>query len=156
MNNVLRNSEASVIKLVTELRDQLLDEGICAKLEYVEIDARVELKDGDLPNADIIGVTQFSIAEEDAKIWAIHFIVAASTVGDTNLFRLRQMINWIHNRFPAGAQMTYYDADTAEENSWIQVIPGTTMLPTHRVETRPFRFIQVHALLDPLQAVQTA
>jgi hypothetical protein len=156
MNNILKNSEASVIKLVTELQDQMLEEGICRELTYVEIDARVELKDGDLPNTDIIGVTQFSISEEEEKIWSIHFILAVSTVSDDNLFRLRDMVNWVFNRFHSGAQMIYYDADSADEKSWIQVIPGTVMLPTHRVETRPFRFVQVHALLDPQQGSQTA
>ena len=155
MNNLLKNSESSIIKLMTELAEQMRDEGITKNIQYVEIDARVELKDADLPSSDIIGVTQFSIAEETDKIWAIHFIVAVSTVSDDNLFRLRDIVNWVYNRFPAGAQMTYYDAEAASEQSWIQVIPGTTMLPTHRVETRPFRFVQVHALLDPYEGSRT-
>lgn len=151
MINLLENSEASCVKLCVDLCAAMRNANISANVEYIELDARVELKDNEIPPIDIIGLTQFSIAEVDRHIWQIHFIVGLSTQDDENLFRLRKMANYIYNRFPCGAQMTYYDATTAEEKSWIQILPGTTQLPTHRVETRPFRFIQVQALLDPLQ-----
>lgn len=151
MKNLLKNAEASCVKLCVELAAQMRDQDISHTVDYLELDARTELKDNEIPATDIIGLTQFSIAEVDKSIWQIHFIIGISTISDENLFRLRDMANFVYERFPCGAQMTYYDADTAQEKSWIQVIPGTTQLPTHRVETRPFRFIQVQALLDPLQ-----
>lgn len=156
MNNLLENSEASVVKLMVDLAQTMKNEGISANVQYIELDARVELKDNEIPPTDIIGVTQFSISEPQAQLWGIHFIVGLSTQDDENLFRLRKMANFVFNRFPCGAQMVYYDAETAAEKSWIQVIPGTTQLPTHRVETRPFRFIQVQALLDPFQGSELA
>lgn len=151
MKNLLANSEASVLKLLIDLGQEMRDEGLTGDIQYVELDARVELKDAELPATDIIGMTQFSISEPQAKIWSIHFIIGVSTIGDENLFRLKALANFLYNRFPSGAQMTYYDNETTEERSWIQVIPGTVQLPTHRVETRPFRFIQVQALLDPYE-----
>ena len=156
MKNLLTNAETSIVKLCVDLAEEMRSEGLTAEMEYVEVDARVELKDAELPNCDIIGLTQFSITEPESKLWAIHFVIVVSTIADTNLFRLRALANYIYERFPAGATLTYYDAESAEEKSWIQVIPGTTQLPTHRVETRPFRFIQVQALLDPLQGSQQA
>lgn len=151
MKNLLLNAETSVVKAVVDLAKQLSDEGLSKGIEYVELDARVELRDVELPEGDLMGVTQFSISEVQPKLWNIHFLIGVSTVADTNLFRLRALANAIYDRFPCGAQMIYYDAETAAEQSWIQVIPGTVQLPTHRVETRPFRFIQVFAVLDPLQ-----
>lgn len=151
MNNILENAEASCVKLCVDLAEAMQTASISTNVEYIELDARTELKDNEIPSTDILGLTQFSIAEVERGIWQIHFIIGISTLSDENLFRLRKMANFVFNRFPSGAQLTYYDAETAEAKSWIQVIPGTTQLPTHRVETRPFRFIQVHALLDPLQ-----
>lgn len=156
MKNLLENSETSCVKVCVDLVAAMREAGISNTVEYIELDARVELKDNQIPAIDIIGLTQFSIAEVDRSLWQIHFIIGLSTISDENLFRLRKMANFIYERFPCGAQMAYYDATTAEEKSWIQVIPGTTQLPTHRVETRPFRFIQVQALLDPFQGSELA
>lgn len=156
MKNLLANSEASVIRTALDLIEEIKSAGISPGLEYVELDARVELRDGELPPTDVLGVTQFAITEIDKSIWQIHFMIAVSTITDQNLFRLRAMANAVFERFPAGAQMTYFDAETTQEKSWIQVIPGTAVIPTHRVETRPFRFIQVQALLDPLQGAEPA
>lgn len=154
MKNLLANSEASTVKAVVDLIAELKNEGLSGDLQYEELDARVELRDGELPPTDIMGVTQFAIVEIEARIWQIHFMVAVSTITDPNLFRLRALSNAVFERFGAGAQMTYHDAETTEAKSWIQVIPGTAVIPTHRVETRPFRFIQVQALLDPLQGAE--
>lgn len=154
MKNLLANSEGSVLKELITLGQQMVNLGLSDDIQYVELDARVELKDSELPATDIIGMTQFSISEPSNKIWAIHFIVGLSTIGDENLFRLKALANFIYDRFPCGAQMTYYDNETTEERSWIQIIPGTVQLPTHRVETRPFRFIQVQALLDPYEGAR--
>ena len=151
MKNLLTNSETSIVKLCVDLGAEMVAEGLSPKIEYVEVDARVELKDAELPDCDIIGLTQFSISEPESKLWAIHFVIVLSTVSDQNLFRLRKLANYVYERLPAGATLVYYDAEEATEKSWLQVIPGTTQLPTHRVETRPFRFIQAQALLDPLQ-----
>ena len=156
MKNLLANSEASVIRAALDLIDEIKNAGISPKLQYVELDARVELRDGELPPTDILGVTQFAITEIEKNIWQIHFMIAVSTITDENLFRLRAMANVVFERFPADAQMTYFDAETAENKSWIHVLPGTSTIPTHRVETRPFRFIQVQALLDPLQGAEPA
>lgn len=154
MKNILMNAEASCVKLCVELAAAMRSLNISTDVDYIELDARVELKDNEIPSNDIIGLTQFSIAEIDKSIWQIHFIIGVSTISDENLFRLRRMANFIYERFPCGAQMIYYDADTADEKSWIQVTPGTVQLPTHRVETRPFRFIQVQAVLDPHQGAE--
>lgn len=151
MKNLLTNSETSMVKFCVDLAEEMVAEGLSPKIEYVEVDSRVELKDAELPDCDIIGLTQFSISEPEAQLWAIHFVVVISTISDVNLFRLRKLANFIYERLPAGADLVYYDAEAATEKSWIRVIPGTTQLPTHRVETRPFRFIQAQALLDPLQ-----
>lgn len=151
MKNLLKNSETSIVKLCVDLGREMVEQGLTPAVSYFEVDSRVELKDAELPDCDIIGMTQFSISEPEAKIWAIHFVIVVSTVSDTNLFRLRELANFIYERLPAGALLTYYDADGAAEKSWMSVIPGTTQLPTHRVETRPFRFIQAQALLDPYQ-----
>lgn len=155
MKNLLANAEASVLKLMIDLGQEMIDAGLSEDIQYVELDARVELKDAELPATDIIGMTQFSISEPASKIWGIHFIVGVSTIGDENLFRLKALANHIYERFPCGAQMTYYDNETATAKSWIQVTPGTVQLPTHRVETRPFRFVQVQALLDPYEGART-
>lgn len=154
MKNLAANAEASVLKLMIDLGQSLRDEGISSNVQYVELDARVELKDTELPPTDVIGMTQFSISEPEEKLWAIHFIVGLSTLGDENLFRLKAMANVVYDRFPCGAMMTYYDNESTEPRTWIKVIPGTVMLPTHRVETRPFRFIQVQALLDPYEGAR--
>jgi hypothetical protein len=151
MRNILKNTEASVVKdVLTMLEDDL--KSISSKIVYEELDARKEISEGSLPNSDLIGVTQFAISQVEGKIWEIHFMVAVSTISDPNLFRLRELANVIYDRYSTeGAQITYYDADTALKKSWIYVLPEVAILPTHRVETRPFRFIQVQALLDPLQ-----
>lgn len=154
MRDVLKNAEASMVKLCVDLAANLVDQGLTEKLEYVELDARVEIEGAELPDDDVIGLTQFSITEVESKIWQIHFIIGISTVGDKNLFRLRDLSNAVYNAVPAGAVLTYYDADQAKAESWIYVLPGSTQLPTNRVESRPFRFIQVQALLDPYQASQ--
>lgn len=155
MNNVLTNAETSIVKFAQDMITAMSEAGI-AELEYVEIDARAELVDAELPAGDIIGVTQFSITDDDG-IFPIHFVLAVSTVGDTNLFRLRAISNFLFNRLQTGAELTYFDVEASETageavaKSWIKVVPGTTLLPTSRVEVRPFRHIQVQALLDPLQ-----
>lgn len=156
MNNVLDNAEASVTRFVQDMITEIAAAGI-ADLEYVELDARAELTDASLPAGDIIGVTQFSIVDDD-KIFPIHFTIGVSTVGDENLFRLKKLSNFLYNRLQTGAELVYYDVEASEvagqavEKSWIKVLPGTTLLPTNRVETRPFRFLDVQALLDPLQS----
>jgi hypothetical protein len=156
MNNVLANAETSITRFATDMAEAMALAGL-ATLEYVELDARSELRDAELPGGDIIGVTQFSITEDD-KIFPIHFMIGVSTVGDLNLFRLRAITNFIFNRLQSGAELTYYDVAASElagdavAKSWIRVLPGSTLLPTSRVETRPFRFVQVQALLDPLQS----
>lgn len=151
MRNILKNTEASVIKSVLEVMENCKQ--ISPDIQYEEVDARKELADGELPPTDIVGVTQFAMAQLDSHMWEIHFIVAVSTVNDLNLFRLRELTNEFYDHYSGnGRQLTYYDAESAEEKSWIYVLPQTQTLPTHRVETRPFRFVQVQALLDPLQA----
>lgn len=154
MNNILENAEASCVKFAVDAGEAMKLAGISDNVGYIELDARTELKDNEIPAHDIIGLTQFSISEIESHIWEVHFMIGLSTMADQNLFRLRAMANFIYNLVPAGAQLTFYDAETAEEKSWIHVLPGSTQLPTHRVETRPFRFIQVRALLDPLQGVE--
>lgn len=149
MNNVLENAEASIVKWCVEQIPLLTS--LSTTLTYVELDSRVELRDAELPTGDIIGLTQFSIMDDD-KIFPIHFAIGVSTEDDENLFRLRALSNALYNKLQTGASLTYYDAQTAATKSWIQILPGTTILPTSRVETRPFRFIQVQALLDPYQS----
>ena len=114
MKNLLTNAETSIVKLCVDLAAEMKSEGLTAEMEYVEVDARVELKDAELPDCDIIGLTQFSISEPESKLWSIHFVIVVSTLADTNLFRLRALANYIYERFPAGATLTYYDAESAE------------------------------------------
>lgn len=155
MNNVMDNAETSIVKWVQTMIGEISAAGI-AELEYLEIDARAELLDAELPAGDIIGITQFSLTD-DQGMFPLHFMVGVSTVGDVNLFRLRAITNFLFNRLQTGDELAYYDvaasqlAGAAVEASWIKIVPGTTLLPTSRVETRPFRFVQVQALLDPLQ-----
>jgi hypothetical protein len=148
MNNVLKFAETSLVKWVV---DQIAAIDF-ADIEYVELDARSELSDASLPDKDIAGLTQFAIADDD-RVFPVHFMVGVSTKVDENLFRLRDIANHMYNRLQTGMQIPYYNADTQALLGQITIIPGTNLLPTSRVETRPFRFIQVHALLDPLLSV---
>lgn len=150
MNNIYLNAEHSITKAVVDLVQEAKTANLSADIQYLEIDARKELDDGSLPPTDVMGITQFALAQQDQSLWMVHFMVGISTVNDTNLFRLRDLANLVFNRMQGGNTMDLYDSASGTKATWIYILPETASLPTHRVETRPFRFIQVQALIDPL------
>ena len=146
--NIALNAEESVISALSEKAREL-------GFTYQVLDSRTELDTTELPDVDVLGLFQFAITEHMSDVYEVGVTVGVSTISDDNLFRLRRAGAAVFDMLQANQQIGYRDIAGAQDGTeapvttWMQSLAGATIMPTNRVQSRPFRFIQATLALNP-------
>lgn len=112
---------------------------------YFDWDAHAQISD--IPESDVIGPAGIGLANE-GKITQVAFSYGLATVGDTNLFRLREMMSKLYGVLQPEDIVPVYDTN-GNRFSWIVVKSPVTIAPVSKSEVRAVQFISVMGLLDP-------
>lgn len=147
MNRILDDVEASIVVLTQDIiRElQLQQNGIL--IQFIDWDANMD--NPELPDHDLVGPGFLAVSEDTAGIISASFALAVSTYDDRNLFRLKSYISYIFERLRPTKTMILYDSLGAVEKGFMVFQDGTHTPPMVKTATRPWRYVQVSALLDP-------
>ena len=98
-----------------------------------------------LPPQDIIGLSSLSISV-DNKMVSISLMFGISTLVDTNLFRITELIDTLLNELLPTKQIPLLDADTGIQNGYLAIQNGTRVLSVGGSAARPLQYIMVNLL----------
>lgn len=135
---------ASLISKTQEIIENIKTAGISPDISYMAWDARQEVNE--LPNSDLIGVVDWTFAENDDHLPDIEFAILVSTSKDANLFREVEILNEIrkvcvHPSKPEYLVWTVRDIDN-EPFAQLQVT-DFNVLPAGQSEARSVRQIGI-------------
>ena len=98
--------------------------------------------DSDLPDQDLIGVYQTAMAT-DQGTFTFTSMVGVSTLSDTNLFRLTEMINFISTDLMPGKTIPLLNADSGAQMGLLTIMNGAAVMPV--VKNKGIRPVQIVA-----------
>jgi hypothetical protein len=145
---IYENAWASVVVFAQQLVAEVkaLNPGVL--IEFCDWDAHANMME--LPNADLIGPLSLAVTEHSTDMISVSFAIGVSTyVSDKNLFRQRDYIARAFEKMKAQQKITYYDAQSASQESVLVMTNGTTATPMSKAEVRPWQYVQGEALLVP-------
>jgi hypothetical protein len=104
-----------------------------------------------LPENDLIGPFKY-IAQNMGGMLVVSTQIVVSTVNDTNLFRMDEIVNAAFKMFAPGKRINLIDAATGTPFGFLISSDETTALPIERAGSRPVKSIAIelradHALL---------
>jgi hypothetical protein len=102
-----------------------------------------------LPDGDLIGPAGCGLTDESQTQISVVASIGISTSGDTNLFRLRQLISMIRGQLKWGTTIPVYDADSQQVVSWMVIRTPTAITPISKAQIRSIQFYNFSALVDP-------
>lgn len=138
--NLFLDAQASLFAFCQARAAAYRAAGLSADLAVVKFDAHADL--AELPETDVLGVAQYAV-ETDGRVFEVTAMIGVSTLGDTNLFRLDQMINDLYGRLLPDRIVPRVDAATGAPVGTLKAMAGTAAFAVARTQVRPLRFIGV-------------
>lgn len=127
--NEYRDIHASLLRFCSDFAEEI------GGLEVVYLDAFTDAQD--LPSGDFVGLTSLQI-DLDSPLRGQAGIVI-STVNDTNLFRLVDLVNRMANKLGPAHRLKVYNAGSGRVTSQLSVLAGTRIAPPVETERNPMQ-----------------
>ena len=140
------NVRSSLLKACSDFKTILASSSITVQVK--DFDAFSTMTK--LPEADCIGIKNFSWVEENSLL-EIEVFFVVTTFNDENLFRHHKILDLWTPRLVVEQKIKVYDANASplQELGWLVAIDGTSVLPmASNDETRNFQFISVSFVSD--------
>lgn len=143
--DIYENTWASLVVWVKDIIRNLPSD----KPQFIDWEAHGTTPE--LPDTDLMGPLSLSITEYDDGLFQVTFAIGVSTYAtDEGLPRQRHYINTVFNAMRSQKKVPFYDHNSAEVQSVIQMLPGTTVAPLTEITVRPFQYVQGTGLIVPL------
>lgn len=136
----------SVFAKLKSMIETFESEALTDKMTVCNFDAVAEIEE--FPDNDLIGVRNFGIQQVHGKLYEVVFLATISTVDDTNLKRLEQMIGVLFDEFSVGRQINLLNSDTGNTQGQLTVMDGTEVLPVLNTRARAVKAIAVRLSSD--------
>lgn len=143
MKDLYLHSQASLFSLLDQIRTDL--NLTAPTMQLFKFDAAGE--EAKLPENDLIGPFRFTVTNEGGLL-TITAQIVVSTLNDTNLFRLDEIVNEVFNRFTPDARYPLLNAKTGAPLGVLIVSDETTVLPIERSNSRPVKSVAVELRTD--------
>lgn len=141
VDNVYLDAYGSVVNYIQKCKEGLINEGIVEDIEFRDIDGHAE--DQTILNKDYLFIRGFS-GNIDYQFREWIFQVGVSTFEDDNLFRHRQILNYVLQRFLPMDELPLYDSQKSDtEIGRLVVTDQTTVQPFSKFNTRGVQFLLV-------------
>ena len=136
-----RNIEASLLKFCNDL---IREKGWDNTFKPFNFDTHALINA--LPNADLLGIAELSLVEDEGTYDGTVTFVASTQNDDTNLQKLREVIDVLFDKLSAGSrEIRLVENDSGQARGNLIVKRGTTVLPVAKdAKGRPVQVILVH------------
>lgn len=115
---------------------------------YVDWDEHANISE--LPDNNLlIGMAGVGLTEDAPGFYEVVFSFGIATYNDLHLFNLRRHISTLFGKLKTDARIPVYDAETAQEISWMVVKSPRAITPVTKAEIRSLQFVELTASLDP-------
>lgn len=142
---LVKSMHASMLRFISEFAAE-------HNLEIVNMDAHGD--ESTLPSKDFVCMSAMSW-DVDEGFLSMNIMFGISTLEDTNLFRLVELVGELYECVLPSMRINAYDADTGEKVGNFVVRNGTRALPVGGSTARPLQYIMVGMLstitLSPVQ-----
>jgi hypothetical protein len=109
-------------------------------LEYEDFDAHAD--ENTVPEGDLIGTSGLSLSTSHPFV-DVDVMIGVATEGDTNLFRLRELVARLFQRLQPMKTIDVLDFQTGEKKGLLIVQDGVRVLPVGGDSSRPVQFVMV-------------
>jgi hypothetical protein len=135
----------SVVRACTNLLAEIQeDDAYSADIDFIDWETMSE--NDELPELDLMGPSSLGVVEEKAGMFSVSFSVGGSTYGDDkNLFRQRNLMARILERFRVLKNIPLLHPSTGAEVGFLKIVNGTTLSPMGGSNLRPLQFVHVQA-----------
>lgn len=135
-SNTLSNIQASLMRFCNDFVDaQAL---LSVTLEFVNFDAHAD--EATIPNGDLIGIAGLGLVFDDSLI-DIQAMVGLSTEGDTNLFRLSNLMGQLLELLRPECLIRVYDSESGDDIGWMVIKNGTRLMPVGGATAKPLQYV---------------
>jgi len=136
------NIQSSLLRFCSQFRLDMAAKGV--SLETVNMDAHTD--ESEWPEGDFIGVGESEILIEETYSGSCFF--ALSTLDDTNLYRMGQLMKELSSRLLPNRSIPVYDTETGMQIGSIFVLQGTKIEAPMPTKTQPIQPILVNYETD--------
>ena len=133
---LVKSLHTSMLRFISEFANEY-------GLETVNMDAHGD--ESTLPQKDFIAVSGLSWDVDDGFL-NVNVMFGISTLEDTNLFRLVELVGELFEKVLPTMRINAYDADTGEKVGNFVVRNGTRALPVGGSTVRPLQYVMVGLL----------
>jgi hypothetical protein len=131
---ILKNVRSSLLRFCSDFAEQFAD------TQAVDFDTYED--ESQTPETDLVGISALSI-DTDTGLAGCRVMFGVSTVNDTNLFRLYEVMDALFDQFLGGCWLPLIDADTGEQVGRLVVQDGSRLLPVGGGSSRPIQYVMV-------------
>lgn len=140
--HIFINSYSSVVHYIQECREWLMENGICANLEFRDLDNHAE--DRIIENTDYLFIKDFS-GNIDYHFRDWFFNVGISTFEDDNLFRHHQIVDFLIDQFQPMTAFPLLDhKNPSKQRGSLICKDPITLQPFSKYNTRAVQFLLVN------------
>lgn len=143
-SNLYADAQASLFAFCRELIAEL-NPSVSSTLELVKFDAYADPKE--LPEKDLIGPFQFQV-DVDGSLLTVSWMLLLSTIQDTNLFRLDDMVSHAFQRVQPDKTVPFVAADGSGNKGLLKVMEGVQVMPVDLTANRPMKAIALQMGTD--------
>jgi hypothetical protein len=137
------HGQASLFAACNALKAQMLAKS--PSLEVFKWDAAADHTS--LPERDLIGPFKY-IAQNTGGMLVVSAQIVVSTVNDTNLFRMDEIVNAAFKMFAPEKRINLIDAASGTPFGFLISSDETTVLPIERAGSRPVKSIAIELRAD--------
>ena len=137
------HGQASLFAACNTLKTQL--SSVSPALTVFKWDAAADHTD--LPETDLIGPFKY-IASNEGGLLVVTAQIVVSTLADTNLFRMDEIVNAAFKAFSPGRRLPLIDASNGAPVGLLTCSDETTALPIERGGSRPVKSVAVELRSD--------
>lgn len=134
-----RNFHSSILKFCKDF-------GQTNGLSIIDFEAHANINE--LPDAHLLGPGEFEITNDDG-LYYITTTLGVSTFNDTNLGKLRSVIDRLFAEIKPGRTLDWYYADDASKGGKMTITSPVSVMPVVRqAQNRPLQFIGISLVTD--------
>jgi hypothetical protein len=109
-------------------------------VEFEDFDTHAD--DNSVPKIDLIGTSGLALSSS-APFVDVEVMIGVSTLNDTNLLRLRELVARLFQRLQPTKTLDVFDYKTGEKIGNMIVQDGVRVLPVGEGQSRPVQYVMV-------------
>lgn len=139
--NIYLDAYNSVVRYIQECREDIMEKEITSDLEFRDLDGHGE--DYIIENKDYLFIKDFS-GEVAYQFHDWVFNIGVSTFEDANLFRHRQIVNYMLNKTLPLTTIPLYSTETGNQKGSSLIIKDSVIIqPFSKYNTRAVQYLLV-------------